>query len=297
MAKVKTKQKSVAARSRKTFKLPKKWEHGDIFDIPTSLLEANEWNPNEMSAEEFDMLSENVEDVDFLDPLLVVPLPTGKFRIIDGEHRYEQQRLADASTIRCVVAKPERMDEVEQMRQTVRMNKIRGSMSAKKFSRLVEKLVEKSDMELEDLPHELGFVNVDEFQDLLDEARDALPTDDMKKLFDDARDELRTVDDLSLLLNKLFTQFGSTLPANFMILDFGGKKHIWVRMRQESYKMVEGHAREVMSHGFTFDSVVERMLVLLDVDEFIEIHRDFLEEVHEEQLDIDDLLGEVNDVD
>jgi len=280
MAKMRLKNKKAEkVQTKRVIGKSIKWDHGDVADIPIGRLEANPWNPNEMSPDEFDMLSENVEDVGFLDYPLVVPIEEGKFRIIDGEHRYEQQRLLDAESVRCIVAAPDRMDEIEQMRQTVRMNKIRGKISPRKFTSFVEKYMEKSQVEPEELPHDLGFVDMDEFEELIDQARESLPSDDMKKDFDAAREELKTIDDLSLLLNRLFTKYGDTLPFHFMFLDFGGKNCIWVRMDPKGYKLVQSQAREVQSHGFTFDSVVARMILLMDVDEFVDQHKDFLEEV------------------
>ena len=258
-----------------------------------------------MTAEEFDMLSENVEDIGFLDPVLVVPKDAkagavgktygGRFRIVDGEHRYEQQRLGDVPEIRCVVCDPDRMDESEQMKQTVRMNKIRGKMSPTKFASFVEKFMEKADLEPEDIPHELGFVQEDEFEELMEQARKSLPTQEMRDAFDKTKDEIKTVQDLSLVLNRLFTQFGDTLPANFMLLDFGGREHVWIRMEPSIHKMFRSQARQIYGAGYTVDSVIERMIMLLDVDEFIQAHHTFLKPVEEgEEMvpSIEDLLDE-----
>lgn len=270
-------------------------EHGEARDIAIDLIEVNPWNPNEMSADEFNMLSENVEDVDFLDPLLVVPIEDGKFRVVDGEHRLEVMRLRDETVVKCIIADPERFPEHVQKFQTVRMNKIKGKLNQRKFNALVSELMQTGEYTYDQLAHEFGFVDEDEFLLLVESARDSLPTDEMKTEFDKTRDEIKTVDDLSLVLNRLFTRFGDTLPSNFMILDFGGKSHLWVRMKHETHKRIMDKARDVMAYGFTFDSVLDHVLTLLPVDKFIERHRDLLEEVPTEQgtdLNIDDVLDE-----
>ena len=270
-------------------------EHGEARDIAIDLIEVNPWNPNEMSADEFNMLSENVEDVDFLDPLLVVPIEDGKFRVVDGEHRLEVMRLRDETVVKCIIADPERFPEHVQKFQTVRMNEIKGKLNQRKFNALVSELMQTGEYTYDQLAHEFGFVDEDEFLLLVESARDSLPTDEMKTEFDKTRDEIKTVDDLSLVLNRLFTRFGDTLPSNFMILDFGGKSHLWVRMKHETHKRIMDKARDVMAYGFTFDSVLDHVLTLLPVDKFIERHRDLLEEVPTEQgtdLNIDDVLDE-----
>lgn len=262
-----------------------KWEHGSIKDLPLKQIEPNEWNPNEMSPREFDMLAENIEDVDFIDPILVVPIDirdgVQMFRIVDGEHRFEVERLKDAVNIPCVIADPEQFDETKQKFQSVRMNKIKGSLNSKKFSKLVDDLMKSGEYSFEELAHEFGFIEDDEFQSLLEQARESLP-DDMKEEFDKAKGEIKTVEDLSLLLNRLFTQYGDTLPANFMIMDFGGKDHIWVRMKRAEFQKSTKVAKECMAHGITFDSVVSRVLSLMDIGKFINKHKDFLEEIPED---------------
>lgn len=263
-------------------KQEKKWEHGAFVELDINDLEENELNPNEMSPDEFDMLSENIEEAGFLDPLLVVPLPLEKgkkqrFRIIDGAHRWRRQRLAGETKVPCVLADPARLSEKDQLKQLVRMNKIRGSFNLKKFARLADEMMTRYEVPFEELAHELGYADEDEFQHLIDAARDSLPNAEAMKEFDKAKKELRTVDDLSLLLNRLFTSFGDSLPAHFMILDFGGKEHIWVRMKQPVYKIVKSRAKECLEYGVTFDSIILRLLLLLDVADFARQHCDFLE--------------------
>lgn len=253
-----------------------KHKHGEIKQIPISEIEANPWNPNEFGAEVFEMLSENISEVDFLDPILVVPLPGGGYRIIDGEHRFEAMRMRDAEMIPCVVVDPERFPELIQKFQTVRMNQIRGKMNLSKFREMVHGIQTEHDMSLEDIAFNMGFTDFDEFESLVAAAREVLP-DEAKGEFDKAKSQIKTVDDLNLLLNRLFAKYGDTLPYNFMVLDFGGKKHLWVRMKADEYKRVVNKAREVMTWGYTFDSLLARLILNCNLDKFIETHADFLE--------------------
>lgn len=224
------------------------------------------------------MLSENIDDVDFLSPILVVPLPDGTYRIIDGEHRFEAMQLSGATEIPCILADPERLDELAQKFQTIRMNKIRGHLNKSKFVDLVEDVIKEAELGSEEIAHKMGFVDFDEFSTLCEAARESLP-DGAKGEFDKAKDEIKTVDDLNILLNRLFAKYGDSLPYNFMILEFGGKHHIWVRMPVSEYKRVSNMSREIMSKGFTFDSVLSRMLSLLNIDDFLKTHSDLLENI------------------
>ncbi len=264
------------------------WKHGQMVEVPISDIEPNQWNPNEMSAEEFNMLSENISDVDFLDPILVVPLPRGdgeeqRFRIVDGEHRFEQQRLMDSEMIKCVIADPERFDEDTQKFQTVRMNKIRGSLNKQKFTKLVEDLMTSGNYDLGELAHEFGFTDTDEFEAMVATARDSLPDEDMKKEFDKVKDEIQTVDDLTAVLNRLFTRYGDTIPHHFMVMDFGGKDHIWLRMRPAHLQMVKEFGRDCVEGACTMDSLVMLLMEKAQphIQALIKKHRNELDEPDE----------------
>jgi len=250
-----------------------------------------------MSADEFNLLSENVTEVDFLDPILVVPLPLEagqpqKYRIVDGEHRFEQQRLMDAVTIKAIIADPERFDEATQKKQTVRMNMIKGSVNPKKLAMLVTDLIENHDVPYAEMAHELGFADPTELESIMASARSSLPSEEMKKEFDKVKDDIKTMDDLSLVLNRLFTKYGDTLPGHFMILDFGGKEHLWVRIPTKEFTRYKDRARECMSLGYTFDSVLGQMLMALNPAEYIATHKALLQEIDKPktQESIDELL-------
>ena len=147
-------------------------------------------------------------------------------------------------------------------------------------------------MPFEDIAHNLGFADEEEFDHLIQSARDSLPTAEMKKEFDAAKDEIKTVDDLTTLLNRLFTKYGDTLPANFMILDFGGKEHIWVRLSKKQFKLIQDKARVCLELGVTFDSVISHVLTVMDTKKFINTFSDQLEKIEQKPESIDELVKE-----
>lgn len=262
--------------------------HGQIISVSMELIYPNDYNPNEMSDAEFNMLVENLEDVDNLDPVLVTYDGKGKFVLIDGEHRYEAERLRDTESLLCVYAHPDRVPEIQRKFQTLRMNKIRGRINQKKFNALVKELMESGEYTFDQLAHEMGFVDEDEFMSMVETTRESLPTEEMKKDFDKAvvSEEIKTIDDLSLILNKLFTKYSDTLPYHFMLIDFMGRENIWVRMKDRSvYTKIMAQARSCMETGVTFDSVLCRLLLLLNVPEFVAKNRDHLDAPDESRKD------------
>lgn len=260
----------------------------EFAEIDIDRIVPNEWNPNAMPDELFNMLAEDMadEDLGFLQPLLVAPREDGTYRIIDGEHRYESARINGIETVPCIVATGDLVtNEDKQKFLTVRMNKLRGSMDKRKFAEMVREL--SGEYDLEELARELAFTDPDELATMMATARESLPTPEMRQEFDEAREEIKTVDDLSNVLNRLFTRYGDTVPFNFMILDFGGKNHVWVRIPQGEYQGVLEKTRLCMGRGITFDSAVMALLDRFLTEDFLEDN-----EAAMEKIDVDDSRDE-----
>ena len=255
-------------------------EDVNIVKIPAGKIHPNDWNPNELSDTMFNRLVEDVTNIGFLQPVLVSPEKDGTYCIIDGEHRYEVAKLLDMAEVPCVVVSGEfAEDETRKKFQTMRMNMIRGKVDKRKLAALVSELA--AEMPVEDIAESMAFDDVDALRALIEETRSTLPPE-MRKEFDKAREEIRTVDDLTLVLNRLFTRYGATLPYHYMIMDFGGKEHIWVRMSARELASVRGYAETVRESGVTFSSVILAALKECVTQDFLEEHRDSLEEVTED---------------
>lgn len=256
----------------------------EIVMVRLDKIKPNDWNPNEMENEEFDFLVENFEEVGFVQPVLIAPLtddPDGfEYSIIDGEHRFLAMEFLEEPELPCIIRD---LDVDAQMFQTVRMNKIKGTMNQKKIMGMVEHLMETRS--IEEVAAGLAYSDVSELEGMIASARESLPDNDMKKEFDRAKEAIRTVDDLTNVLNRLFTKYGDTLPAHFMVLDFGGKEHIWVKMSgRNDYKRVLEFGRACLAGGVTMDSTLLQFIAKLDVPGFIERFRDILDEAEQVEL-------------
>jgi ParB-like chromosome segregation protein Spo0J len=69
-------------------------EHGTLVDIPIDLVMPNLWNPNELDDLSFNMLSDNIDSVGFICPIIVVPMDDGSYTVCDGFHRFEASRIS-----------------------------------------------------------------------------------------------------------------------------------------------------------------------------------------------------------
>lgn len=172
--------------------------------VPMVDIEPNTWNPNVMD-EEFNDLVENMDRIGFVLPLLLVPNEKGaahKYRIVDGEQRFEAAKIHDFEEAPAVVLPKLKGKEYEQMVQTIRMNKIRGHTDKGKFLDLVQNML--AEKTFDEVAEDLLFHDPTELQDMVASARESLPNQEMKDAFDRAKGEIKTVDDLSLVLNRLF---------------------------------------------------------------------------------------------
>lgn len=197
-------------------------------------IEPNEWNPNVQDDETFNLLCENIQEIGFVEPLLVVPAGA-KFRIISGEHRFHAARMLGMNSVPCVVATD--FDEDAQKLQTVRMNLIKGALDPEKFTRLYNEMAAKYDAEA--LKRLMGFTDDAAFQKVYQEVKAGLP-DELAEQLEKAKDDLKTIDDLAVVLNTLFTKYGSTLQYSFMVFTWGGKVHTMVRLHQGLRKKLDG---------------------------------------------------------
>lgn len=205
-------------------------------EIAVELIDTNTDNPNTMSDEQFNLLCDNIEKTGITDPILVRAIEGDRYRVIGGHHRLEVAKLLGFPTVPCTIIDDPDFTEEDEAYQVVRMNMIRGRMDPNKFIKLYEKV--KGDQQQELLAHSFGFADAAEFERLIGEVKKSLPKE-LQKEFAKASEELKTIEDLSKVLNRLFTKYGDTLPYGYMYFDFGGKDSIWLRMHKPTKTALE----------------------------------------------------------
>lgn len=227
----------------------------EIVFVQPKDLKPNSYNPNKESAEKFNLLVESIDDIGFSENIQVHPVGEGEVRVEDGQKRWCGKSPPSLEIIggehrwhACMVAGMENewipavfFDDLEEEKLkavTVRMNILKGEMDPQKFTALWDDLSQSghySDQALRDM---MGIASRGEFEKFYKEVKKGLPPD-MAKELDSMRGEIRCIDDLSLLLNKLFRKYGSELDYSYMTFDFGGRQHTWVRMRKDTNKLLE----------------------------------------------------------
>lgn len=202
-------------------------------DIPLSKLVKNEHNPNEMSSTEFNLLVSNIEKTGVTDPILVRPLGDGTYRIVGGHHRFEACSLLDFTEVPCTVINDPEFDEDAERFQIVRMNMIKGKLNPTKFLDLYNQMDKKYAADI--MAEAFGFADENQFKKLIGEMAKSLPLN-LQKEFKKAAEQIKTIDGLSKLLNQMFAKHGENLPYGYMMVDFGGKESVWLRMAAHDHK-------------------------------------------------------------
>lgn len=203
-------------------------------------------NPNVETPETFNMLVSTISEDGFDQPVVVCPLsdleretfkaePQVKYVLSKGEHRWRAARVLGHKTIPAVIRQ---WDSLTRRTRLVRDNQVRGETDKSKFTELVHSLQHEHQLDSELASSLLGFDTSKEMFKLMvsDGAKKNL---EEKNVVDKAKDELKVLDDLSLVLNTLFTKHGHTLPYGYMMFMWGGKINAMVEMEDDLKAQVE----------------------------------------------------------
>lgn len=249
----------------------------EIVMLPIEQITPNDYNPNKMSSALFDELARDMEETGVLSAIVVAKKEDGSgYEIIDGEHRYEIARLKDLKQIPCIIVKGKLAESRdERIFETMRMNTLRGQVDYKKLKDVVKELSEKHG--IGEIAERLLFADEQQLLSLIEDVRTTLPSEEMRKEFDRAKADLKTVDDLTLLIKRLFSKYGDTLEYGYMFLDYGGKDSIWIRIsNRQEYRKLAACIEKVKTYGVTADSAVVTLLTEGLTDAFFEAHKGVL---------------------
>jgi ParB/RepB/Spo0J family partition protein len=225
-------------------------------DIAVELIEPNTWNPNKMSDDKFSELVKNIEEIDNVQRVLVVE-DKGKYRIVDGEHRYKALKVLGQKKIPCTVIELE--DEDRQKFISMRMNVIRGKIDPLKFTEMFDELSEKYGEETTKTM--MALVEENEFERIYKEVlKDLSP--EMRKKLKETKQEIKTVEGLSNALNLLFSQYGTTLKYNYMWFDYGGKKNLMIQCSKMLWNELKKITDVCLENEEDINVIMERLIKL-----------------------------------
>lgn len=234
---------------------PDEWEMKVIW-LDVDELVPNPANPNAQDDATFNALVQSIRTEGWTVPVQAVfDEDRGKYEIVAGEHRWRAGRVL-GSKIPTIALPPEDFDRDRRDWNLVKDNVLRGELNPVKFAALYTRMVAKYDAEV--LQALMGFTSEDAFKKVYREVAKSL-SPEMQAALEASKDEIRTIDDLSLVLNRLFRDFGETLPSNFMVFSYGGRDVLWVRADADLWKIAKGVADQVAKDG---GDLTERMKLI-----------------------------------
>jgi hypothetical protein len=249
----------------------------NVVDIPFDKIVLSPENPNKMDEAEFDELVDGIIKEGFDEPILVVPQlgpdgkETGKYINFSGEHRYKGLAVAAArpdagnkvfgwTSIPAIVKQG--WDDDKRKINLVRRNFLRGRPDPEKTIKIFTDLKAKGYNDAV-LRLQMGFTKQDSFDRMFKQVRQALPAEQKKKL-DEAKEEIKSIDDLSGVVNKLFTEHGSTMSQGYMVFSLGGKKHHYYAIDGETEKMLCGLEERIQRRKIDAATAFKELLAKVD---------------------------------
>jgi ParB/RepB/Spo0J family partition protein len=203
--------------------------------IPIEHIRPLSENPRRMTEEEFNALVENIERVGYNQPLVVWWNEADQiYELVKGHRRYDAIKYLGQTEIECKIAEYPNREEMimDAMADNInvghfdpiKMMDLFKGLQAKGYDEKVirERMAITSDAQLKRL--------IKQFENELPEA--------LAEKLKAVRGEIKTIDDLSNILNQLFTEYGDTLDFNFMVFAYGNKQHLYIKSSNKNWKNI-----------------------------------------------------------
>lgn len=223
----------------------------DVVMIPMDKLIKAPWNAQEESAEIFNHLVDEIEAEGFDEPLLVITHPDKKdsYLICAGNHRYDAAKLNGMDSLPCIVKD---WDEATAKIKSIQRNRLHGQPDYRKEKELINQVKDEKALSDEELAKSMAFKTMDDFYSVYNEETEAAREAEMKEAYshDDISKELGMVDNLSTVLNDIFSQYeGSTIERSFMFFMHKKKLHLMVTCDDKLSKTLKKAVEHINNEG------------------------------------------------
>lgn len=233
---------------------------------PNDLHFTDEYNPNVQDDATFNALVEQIEETGGLTENIVVVDHSDDpewtfdhpYEVVSGNHRGKAAQVIGLESVPCRVYSFREWDGDFAKFQNVRHNVLKGKLDPEKFTKLYDQLATKYGKELtKDM---MMFVDQKAFEKVYADTVKDLP-ESIRKKVDAAKDDIKTVDDLSNILNRLFSEYGDTLNYDFMVFDYGKRSHYWIRMDKDLKKKMEEVAAYVVVERISMNDFFKQLII------------------------------------
>jgi len=226
--------------------------------IPLNEIYEFEGNPNEEATLVFNNLLLEIQEDGFDQPLIVVDRMRIEnkpgWSVVSGNHRYRALKLHGYTHADCVV----KDWDVEKAKiKVIRRNLIAGQLNNERFTRMVDSI--RTPYTPDQIADVLGFGDVDKFAKHYKKQneREARAAGDTSM-----GDPTKLVEGMTVLLNKLFTEYGDTVPNSFMYFLNGGRIHLAVQTNTQLRRVVNRIAKRCMNEHLDINLILAGALTL-----------------------------------
>jgi hypothetical protein len=210
-----------------------------MYEVPLDLIEPEGRNPNYMDDDTFNNLVSGMEADGILVPIQIAPSSMGKFRLINGEHRWRGAQSLGWKTIPCNILLDEKfVDDDLRSFLMVRLNVVSGKVDRDKFLKLYrEKLRTYGKEQLKIL---FGYTDSKEWKRVTQDAVKAMAKSgvidrrDVKELtmaIDEQMEAAGSLDSLSSTIASVLQSHRGG-PRSFAVFTHNGSKQYAIRMSE-----------------------------------------------------------------
>jgi len=228
----------------------------DLYELP--------YNSNVQDPVTFNNLVDEIKRDGFDEPLVVVPRSLhdtndklSGYYVVSGNHRLKAGRVLNFEEMPCIIKHS--WDREKSKIKSIRRNNIKGENDPAKFTRLVESLETNYDpAQLSDV---LGFKDIDALMEVYQQEQQE-EEERQQDTLADTGSKPNLVDALSLILNRIFAEFGDTVPYSFLYFVYGTKAHLVVQANTALKKTLETITRRCIDDALDINTVFTGLLEL-----------------------------------
>lgn len=232
-----------------------------VADVNINHIDPNPDNPNEMDDVLFQRLVDEIRDVGFLQPIALIK-NGDRYKILNGEHRWKAAVSLGYKHVPSIILSDEKFNDQDVYNLVnIRLNEIRGKISAVKFKPIYDRVVEKYGVE--SAQKIIGFTHDDVFKKLVKkmakQLKEALPPDAATEI--DQASDTTDLGRFGKSLSKIFAKQSEKLSTNTLIFQSTGKEHIVMRCNPETFEIAKNLILKIQEKNIDVNSLILPILV------------------------------------
>lgn len=230
-----------------------------IADVNINNIDPNPDNPNEMDEGSFQRLVDEIRDVGFIQPIMLIKKENDRYKILNGEHRWKAAASLGYKHIPSIILSDEKWNDQDIYNLVnIRLNEIRGKISAVKLKPIYDRVVEKYG--IDSAQKIMGFTHDDAFKKIVKkmakQIKSALPPDLGQEVEAAAASSGDDIAGFGRSLSKIFSKQSAKLDTNTMIFQLNGKEHIVMRCNPEVFELAKSFVLKAQEKGVDINALI-----------------------------------------